>query len=190
MTECATLEKNFTRAIEHVGIPPPEAIVTSPLARALETAHRGVMPLLAPSSVFPVTVIEGFREKVDGKPKNERHDQRWIRQHFLDFRVENIEVRDSLGDRYAGSEQEEPYESLWERVRGSFGYVFDKFPDALVVALVSHCGVIQTIQREITGFDLKDEERKDKVEFFVGDAGAYAIVVKGERVSSSSRDEM
>ena len=162
-----------------MGIPRPEVIVTSPLARALETTQRGLMAL-APSAL--PTVLEGLRENLNGKRKNERHDKRWIQQHFTDFQTENVDATDSLGSKYAGSD--EPYEHLWRRVKESFGYIFEHFPDALVVALMSHCQVIQTIQREITGFDLKEEERRDKFEFFVGDAGVYAIVVKGELSSS------
>ena len=137
------------------------------------------MPL-APS-VLP-TVLEGLRENLNGKRKNERHDKRWIQQHFTEFQIENVDDNDSLGSKYA--ESDEPYELLWPRVKDSFGYIFENFPDALVIALMSHCYVIQTIQREITGFDLKEEERKDKVEFRLGDAGVYAMVVKGELFSS------
>ena len=163
-----------------MGIPRPEVIVTSPLARALETTQRGVVAL-APSAL--PTVLEGLRENLNGKRRNERHDKRWIQQRFTGFQTENVDANDSLGLKYV--ESDEPYEHLWQRVNESFGYIFENFPDALVVALMSHCHVIQTIQREITGFDLKEEERKDKFEFFVGDAGVYAIAVKGELSSSN-----
>ena len=180
LKECAKLEKDFRHAIENMGIPRPEVIVTSPLARALETTQWGVMAL-APSAL--PTVLEGLRENLNGKRRNERHDKRWIQQRFTGFQTKNVDANDSLGSKYA--ESDEPYEHLWRRVNDSFRYIFENFPDALVVALMSHCHVIQTIQREITGFDLKEEERKDKFEFFVGDAGAYAIAVKGELSSSN-----
>ena len=163
-----------------MGIPPPEVIVTSPLARALETTQRGVMAL-APSAL--PTVLEGLRENLNGKRKNERHDKRWIQQRFPGFQTENVDADDSLGSKYTGSD--EPYEHLWRRVKESFGYIFENFPDALVIALMSHCHVIQTIQREVTGFDLREEEWRDKFEFFVGDAGVYTIAVKGELSSSN-----
>lgn len=179
MEECAKLEKDFKHAIENVGIPHPEVIASSPLARALETTQQSVIAL-APT-VSP-TVLEGLRENLNGKRKNERHDKHWIQQNFTGFQIENVDANDSLGSQYA--ESVEPYELLWQRVKDSFAYIFENFPDALVVALMSHCYVIQTIQREISGFDLKEEERKDKAEFRLGDAGVYAIVVKGELFSS------
>ncbi|KAL8726777.1 MAG: hypothetical protein Q9181_005932 [Wetmoreana brouardii] len=168
----------FKYAIETTGIPSPDVIVTSPLARAFETTQRGVRPL-APS-VAPI-VLEGLREKLNGEARNERHEKSWIQQHFTGFQVENVDADDSLGSKYARSV--EPYELLWLRVKDAFGFIFENFPDALVVALVSHCHAIQKIQREITGYDLSEEERKDG-EFRLGDAGVYAIVVKGERLSS------
>ena len=57
----------------------------------------------------------------------------------------------------------------------------------MVVALVTHCHVMQTIQREITGYDVPEAERRDKVEFFLGEAGVYAIIVKGERYDNRTK---
>ena len=153
--------------------------MTSPLARALETTQqtiRSLTPTLVP------TVLEGLRENLNGRPRNERHDKSWIQHKYPDFQIENVDANDSFGSKYAKSV--EPYEHLWQRVKNSFEYIFEKFPDSLVVALMSHCHVIQTIQREITGFDLREEERRDKVEFRLGDAGVFAIIVKGELLLS------
>jgi len=66
-------------------------------------------------------------------------------------------------------------------VQGALAHVFENYEGASVVLLMSHCYVVQTIQREITGWDVPKEERGGTVEFFVGDAGGYAIVVKGTR---------
>lgn len=174
--ECIQLVDKFTHAMQTKGIPPAEVIVTSPLARALRTTQLGVAPLFP--SIFPA-VLKGPRERLDGKEKNKRHSKEWIEQTFATFRTENVDADDILGSRYVKSA--EPYEDLWRRVQGVFNYIFESFPDALVIALMSHCYVEQTIQREITGWDVPESEQRDKVEFYVGDARVYAIIVKGVR---------
>ena len=166
-----------------MSLPRPEVIVTSPLARALETTKLGVACL--DPTIRPIA-LEGFRERLDDKQKNKRHHKDFIGRNFAEFDTENVDANDSLGSKYA--KYHEPDELLWLRVNGSFAYVFENHADALVVALMSHCYVIQTIQRKITGFDLEEEERTDKVEFYLGDAGAYAMIVKGEFFSSHKGD--
>lgn len=176
--ECAKLSENLTRAMKVKGIPPAEVIVTSPLARALRTTQVGV------ATVFPSLtplVLEGLREKLDGTAKNHRHSKEWIQQHFTAFRTEEVDLDDQLGSKHAQSV--EPYEALWRRVQGAFSHIFENFREALVVALVSHCHVEQTIQREITGWDVPESEKRDKVEFYVGDSGVYAMIVKGVRTN-------
>ena len=174
--ECVQLATNLDRAIRTTRLEPPEVIVTSPLARALETTQRGVAPLF-PS--IPTIVLEDLRERVNGTKTHERHKKEWIEQKFAAFNTENVDPDDRLGSTYAKSV--EKYEDLWQRVKGVFVYIFENFENTLVIALMSHCYVEQTIQREITGCDVREEERRDKVEFRVGDTGAYAIVVKGVR---------
>jgi broad specificity phosphatase PhoE len=169
------LAVKLDHAMRTTSLPPPEVIVTSPLARALETTQLGVKPLF---SIRPI-VLEGLRENLNGTEKNNRHNKGWIGQNFAAFDTENVDADDCLGSEYAKSV--EPYNDMWRRVEGAFTYIFENFRDALVVALMSHCYVVQTIQREITGWDVHKEERRDKVEFFLGDTGAYAIVVKGVR---------
>ena len=156
-------------------LPPPEAIVTSPLARALETTMLGVAPLFP--SVCPI-VLESLREQLNSAEKNKRHGKKWIMQRFPAFNTTNVDAGNSLESVYANIK--EPYEDLWSRVKGAFQYIFETFPDALVIALMSHCHVVKTIQREITGYDIPEEDRTGKVEFFVGEVGMYATIVKGE----------
>ena len=165
------------------GLPSPEVILTSPLTRALQTTKLAVACLNP--TIRPI-VHEGFRERLDENQKNKRSHSDLIRQEFAEFDTENVDADDWLGSNYA--ESREPDELRWLRVKGSLAYLFERFPDAVVVALVSHCHVIQTIQREITGFDLREDERRDKVEFFLGDAGVYAIIVKGTRLLSHEGD--
>ncbi|KAI1446931.1 hypothetical protein F5Y02DRAFT_48834 [Annulohypoxylon stygium] len=55
-------------------------------------------------------------------------------------------------------------------MQGVLSHVFDKYEDALVVLLMTHCYMQQTIQREITGWDVPEKERKEAVEFFIGEA--------------------
>ena len=169
--------------MRRTSLPRPEVIMTSPLTRALETTKLGVACLNP--TIRPI-VHEGFRERLDDKQKNKRSRKDWIKRNFADFDTENVDADDSLGSKYAKSR--EPDELRWLRVKASFANLFENFPDALVVALMSHCHVIQTIQREITGFDLKEDERTDKVEFYLGDTGVYAVIVKGERLSSHEGD--
>lgn len=176
--QCAQLAVNLDRAIRKAGLPPPEVIVTSPLARALETTQLGVVPVVP---LLRPIVLESLREGLTGTQKNERHGKDWIAQRFPSFNVENVDEFDQLGARYNSPERQEPYDALKQRVQGALAYVFEHFADASVVLLMSHCSVLQTIQRDITGWDVPEEQRKDAVEFFVGEAGGYAIVVKGVR---------
>ena len=90
-----------------------------------------------------------------------------------------VDADDVLGSTYASSKESD--EGLWPRVRGAFQYVFENFPDALVVALMSHCYVVKTIRREITGYDIPEKDRKNKIEFFVRETGMDAIIVRGRR---------
>ena len=157
-------------------IPPPEVIVTSPLTRAIETTQQGVAP------VFPsvrIVVLEDLREQLNSAEKNKRHQKEWIEQKFPAFDIANVSTDNLLESTHANTK--ELYEDLWSRVQGALQHIFENFPDALVIALMSHCYVLQTIQREITGHDIPEKDRKDKVEFFVGETGTYAIIVKAER---------
>ena len=47
----------------------------------------------------------------------------------------------------------------------------------MFIALVSHGYVIKAIQREITIYDIAEEDWMDKVEFFVVETGIYSITV-------------
>ncbi len=162
--------------IDH--LPAPDVIMTSPLVRALETTQLGV------TCAFPsvrTIVLESLRKKVTGTGKNKRNDGGLIKQNFPGFDLNNVDSLDRLGAMYNSPDCVESYDDLWQRVRGSFVYLFENHEDALVVLLIAHCYVIQTIQREITGYDTPPRERKEKVEFFVGEARGYAIVVKGTK---------
>ncbi|KAJ8108267.1 hypothetical protein OPT61_g8286 [Boeremia exigua] len=173
--ECAKLLATFKHAVCTTKLPPPEVLATSPLARALNTAE------LAFPSLSPI-VLENLRETLDGRPKNMRHDKAWIASRFPTFDIENVDAKDRLGSNQAASKED--YAAVWRRVQSAFEFLFEAFPTALVVGVMSHCHVIQTIQREISGFDLPSEPtevRKDKVEFYLGDAGMYAMIVKGVR---------
>jgi broad specificity phosphatase PhoE len=174
--QCRTLAASLKRAMRDINLPPPEVIVTSPLARALETTQLGVAHLFP--SVRTI-VLEGLREQLTGKDKNKRHTKEWIEQTFPAFDTAKVDADDLLGSTYASSK--EPDEDLWQRVRSAFQYVFENFPDALVIALMSHCYVEKIIQCEITGYDIPEKDRKNKIEFFVGETGRYAIIVKGRR---------
>ncbi|KAI2621819.1 histidine phosphatase superfamily [Hypoxylon sp. NC1633] len=174
--QCTQLAENLGRAARTALLPPPEVIVTSPLARALETTHLGIAPAFP--SVRPI-VLESLREGLTGTPKNERHGKSWIKEKFPTFNVDNVDDFDQLGARYSSPDRKESYEALSHRVQGALGHVFENFPGASVVLVMSHCYVQQTIQREITGWDVPDDYKKEAVEFFVGEAGGYAIVVKG-----------
>jgi broad specificity phosphatase PhoE len=121
-----------------------------------------------------------LREGLKGTRKTQRRGKKWTEQNFPAFEVDQVDELDRLGTIYNNPGREEPYEALWQRVRGVFAYIFENYADALLVLLMSHCHVEQTIQREITGWDAAKEEKKS-FEFFVGEAGAYAIVVKGKR---------
>jgi broad specificity phosphatase PhoE len=161
-----------------VSLPPPEVVVTCPLARALETTKLGVAPLFP--SVRPI-VLENLREGLTGTGKNQRHDKTWIKQNFATFDVDHVDESDQLEAIYNSSDRSETYERLWQRVQSALAYVFENHGGASVVLLMSHCYVEQTIQREITGWGVPKEERREAVEFFVGEARGYAIIVKGTR---------
>ena len=161
--------------MQDTSLPPPDAIVTSPLTRAVETTMLGVAPLFP--SLCPV-VLESLREQLNGAEKNKRRGKEWIERRFSAFDTTTVDAESSLESTYANIK--EPYEDLWPRVKAAFQYIFETFPDALVVALMSHCHVMKAIQREITGYDIPEKDRTDKVEFFVGETGIYATIVKGE----------
>lgn len=161
--------------MQDTSLPPPDAIVTSPLTRAMETTMLALAPLFP--SIRPV-VLESLREQLNGAEKNKRRGKEWIEHRFPAFDTTNVDAENPLETTYA--DIKEPYEDLWPRVKGAFQYIFEAFPDGLVIALVSHCYVMKAIQREITGYDIPEEDRTDKVQFFVGEVGVYAITVKGE----------
>jgi broad specificity phosphatase PhoE len=176
--ECIQLLDKFSHAMQTKGIPPPDAIVTSPLARTLQTTQLGVAPLFP--TVKPI-ILEDLRETLDGQAKNKRHSKEWIHKTFATFQVDNVDPNDSLGSRHVASA--ESYKDLWTRVHKAFQYIFENLPEALVVLIVSHCHAEQTIQREITGWDVPEAERREKVEFYVGNALVYAMIVKGVRTA-------
>ncbi|KAH8898816.1 hypothetical protein GQ53DRAFT_817044 [Thozetella sp. PMI_491] len=176
--QSARLAAKFERAMQTAGLPSPEVIVTSPLARALETTQLGIAPLFP--SIRP-RVLEGLREGMTGNGKNERHSKAWIEQNFAGFDAETVSKDDHITATYGDADSQEPYETIWQRVQDALGDVFETSSDALVVLLMAHCHVEQTIQREITGWDLPEAERKETVEFFVGEAEGYAMIVKGVR---------
>ncbi|KAK8093726.1 hypothetical protein PG997_000411 [Apiospora hydei] len=70
-------------------------------------------------------------------------------------------------------DRKEPYQAIWSRVQNTISLLFEENPQSLVILLMTHCYVQQTIQREITGWDVPEEERKESVEFFVGDARGF-----------------
>ena len=141
--------------MQDTNLPPPDLIVTSPLSRALQTAQSGVMPPFL--SIRPI-VLESLREQLNGAEKNKRHGKEWIEQNFPTFDTANVSANNPLESTYANSK--ELYEDLWTRVKGALQYVFENFLDALVVALISHCHVLQTIQREITGYEILSIRKK------------------------------
>ena len=174
--QCLELAARLSLAMRDTKLPSPEAIVTSPLTRAMETTKLGLAPLFP--SIRPI-IHESLREQLNGVEKNKRHVKKCISQRYPVFDTTNVDACNTLETVYA--DIKEPYQDLWQRVKGAFQYIFETFPEALVIALISHCYVVKTIQREITGYDIADEERRGKVEFFVGEGGIYAIIVKGER---------
>jgi broad specificity phosphatase PhoE len=176
--QCRQLAANFSRAMRTLSLPPPDVIVTSPLARALETTNLGLAPLFP--SVRPI-VLEGLREGLTGTGKNQRHGKPWIERNFPAFDVQHVDGSNQLERVYDSPVRKESYEALWQRVKGALAHVFENHRGATVVLLMSHCYVEQTIQREITGWDVPEEERTEAVEFFVGEARGYAIIVKGTR---------
>ena len=158
-------------------LPSPELIVTSPLTRAMETTKLSLTPLFP--SLHPI-IHENLREQLNGVEKNKRHVKKCISQRYPFFDTSNVDADNTLETIYANTK--EPYQDLWQRVKGVFEYIFETFPEeALVIALISHCYVVKTIQREITGYDIREEERTGAVEFFIGEGGIYAIIVKGEK---------
>ena len=203
-TQCHQLASRLERAIRETNLPPPQAVVTSPLTRAMETTRLGLAPLLPSDSDFvrrPVRVIvlDGLRERRlnlpphPSYPKNQRHDKAWIQERYPDFDTTSLDTdadTDKSPEATTSTQQEqESYKDVWTRVHLAFQSIFSApaptLPNTLtVVALVSHCHVIQTIQREITGYDVPEEERRDKTEFYVGETGMYAMIVKGERKCS------
>ncbi|KAK8063342.1 hypothetical protein PG996_007994 [Apiospora saccharicola] len=170
--QCETLQTSFKRAMENHSLPPPGVIATSPLARALQTTQRGIVPLFP--SVRPV-VLEGLREQVTNHGKNQRHDKRWIEERFPDFDVQKVDAVDRLGERYSIPGSKEPYQDVWQRVRASLTFLFENYERESVLLLMIHCHVTETLQREIDGWGIPEERRKE-VEFFVGEAKGYAMV--------------
>ncbi|KAI0896079.1 hypothetical protein F4806DRAFT_496203 [Annulohypoxylon nitens] len=178
-TQCTQLVNDFGRAIHSAGLPRPQVILTSPLARALETTKFGIAPLFP--AVRPI-IHECLRERMNGTERNKRHDKRWIEQHFPELDIGLVDEIDHYGAVYGNAYHEEPYEARWQRIQGVLSHVFDKYEDSLVVLLMTHCCMQQTIQREITGWDVPEKERKGAVELFIGEAKGYAIIVKGVRI--------
>ncbi|KAK8087909.1 Phosphomutase-like protein 3 [Apiospora hydei] len=180
--QCSTLQTGFERAITQLGLPPPDVVVTSPLTRALQTTQWGLAPIFDSSETL---VLEGLREKVTGDGKNKRHSKSWIKEQFPQFDCRNVDDTDRFGATYCDPTNEEPYHEVWRRVYESLAFLFENRKRDPVVLLMTHCLVIQTIQREIDGWDVPEEERKSK-EFYVGEAGGYAMIIKGERSRVSS----
>ena len=77
---------------------------------------------------------------------------------------ENVDADDSLGLNYADSTKS--LTDLWQRAERAISYVFENFREALMVVLGLRCYVLQTIQQEITGWDIPKEGR-EKVEVYL-----------------------
>lgn len=125
-------------------------------------------------------VLEGLREQVLDDLKYQRRDRRWIEQNFanLGFDVRNVDAADLVGSTYS-AKNPEPDAALWQRVKGALAHVFETCQDSQVVLLMSHCLAEREIQREVTGYDIPEIKRKETVQFYVGEARGYAIIVKG-----------
>jgi broad specificity phosphatase PhoE len=180
--QCNKLAVNLAQASCTTSLPQLKIILTSPLARALETTELGIATL---SPFVRLIVLKPLREGITGVAKNKRRSKWWIKENFPTFNMDDVDESDLLRTTHDSPERKETYEDIWNRVQGLLAYVYETYEQdeqALAILLMTHCYVELTIQREITSWDVPEDDRTEAVEFFVGEAGGYATIVKGTRI--------
>lgn len=161
----------WSDSVVNDGIPLPETIYTSPLARCLETTRLVFANVVSEQGrEFHPTVKELLRERLTDHTCDRRSSLSWIKEHYPDYVVE---PGFSEEDKLWSSSKWETVEEHVARKQQLLEDIFETDKSAFV-ALMTHSYAISAILRAV-GLQ----------EFRVREGSSIALLVKAERVGTS-----
>lgn len=170
--QARTLSRAWLDAVNNDGVPAPETIYTSPLARCLETTRLVFENLMRErGQTFRPVVKESLRERLTDHTCDRRSSRTWITEHYPDYIIDpDFTEEDELwrADRRETHEEHQARkQQLLEDIFGSDENTF--------IALTTHSYAISAILGVL-----------EMRQFRVREGSSFAVLVKAEEVSTDA----
>ncbi|KAG6039995.1 hypothetical protein E4U41_001717 [Claviceps citrina] len=159
----------WLKAVLDDGVPLPQSLYTSPLARCLQTTDHVFSGLMkANDAPFQPVVKEHIRERYTGHTCDLRRPRSWIEKHYPGYRIEeNVTERDGFSGRSWRETDEEHYARKQQALEEIFSTDRHEF-----ISLTVHSYAIAAILHVCGGESFK-----------VREGTTLAVLVKGEMMT-------
>jgi len=154
------------------GVPLPDTVYTSPLARCLETTklvYSNVVTQHGGTGTFQPIVKESLRERLTDHTCDKRSSKTWIEEHYPDYVLEPGFVEEDVLWKADAFETDEAHTARKQRLLEDI-WINDR--EARFISLTTHSYAISAIL-EVVGAP----------HFRVGEGEVVALLVKGEKVA-------
>ncbi|KAK5997481.1 putative phosphoglycerate mutase [Cladobotryum mycophilum] len=165
------LGRFWAKGVENDGIPLPQTLYTSPLARCLQTSYYIFSPLMeANKKPFRPIIKEKLRERYTLHTCDMRRPGTWIRENYPNYAIEEGFPE---GDLFRSRDREETVEEHKARKHAALEDIFSSDTNEFV-ALTIHSYAIAAVLLACNAEP-----------FQVREGSSIALLVRGEKASAS-----
>jgi broad specificity phosphatase PhoE len=169
------LGKFWQDAVRNDGVPLPQTLYTSPLARCLETTEYVFAPVMrVHGRPFAPIVKEQIRERFTVHTCDLRRPRSWIEQNYTGYTIENDVTQE---DQFAGQKRWETDDEHYARKQEALEQIFSSDKNDFV-SLTVHSYAVAAILAVCKG-----------EVFRIREGTSMALLVRGEEHSEHSKPD-